>query len=94
MRILLLILFLTSCREVTVTWEMQAHREDGSYLPPEEVAYCEIWYGDSFADINTAKFYCYNDSVELLIPDGDTFFIIRAVDTEGLESRWSDIIVI
>ena len=91
MRTLLLItLLLASCRSVRVNFEAPEYRENGNYITLDEILTCEVWYGDSFDSIFSAVTPCSDESMELAITDNTTFFIIRAIDGNGIMSDWSD----
>ena len=94
MRILLLILLLTGCREVLVTFGAPEKREDGRYISPEELAYCEILYGDSYNEVYTARIDCSDESATIHISDRETFVTIRAFDRDGNESTWHRAVIV
>jgi hypothetical protein len=80
-----------------VSWNVPNARTDGSALPLSEIAGYTVHYGLSLGDYSTHIKVNDNSIVSTVIndiPAGTYYVAVSARDTEGLESDYSDAIVV
>jgi hypothetical protein len=87
----------TSSDIVNLNWKAPTTRSDGSYLPTSELAGYRVYMGTSsdnlteLVDLNddTITNYTIND-----LSTGNYYFAVSAYDINGLESGYSQVILI
>jgi len=79
--------------EVTLSWVAPAEREDNTALSLSAIAGYKIYYGTAQGQYSnnvtinnsTAAGYTFSD-----LPAGTYYFVVTTIDTDGLESQYSD----
>jgi hypothetical protein len=89
-------LALLSCGRSDVMWEVPTEREDGTYLPPEELGECEIARRHLVFDNMGGSIFapCRDGQADLPIGSGQWAVKIRSTDINGIKSAWSDEVLI
>ena len=86
-----------TAERVDLSWTPPSTRSDGSYLPLSELAGYRVYMGTSSNDLaplvdlndDTVTSYTVNG-----LSSGNYYFAVSAYDTNGLESGYSQIILI
>jgi VCBS repeat-containing protein len=79
--------------EVTLSWTAPAEREDNSALSLSAIAGYRIYYGASqgqYSDNVTINDSSATDYTFADLPAGTYYFVVTTIDTDGLESQYSD----
>jgi hypothetical protein len=75
---------------ITVSWEIPTAREDGTILNPDEILRYEL-------DCDGIIYPVGSDITQYAVSglkSGPTVCRVRAIDTDGLESKWSDAVTV
>ena len=82
---------------VSLAWSAPSTRTDGSYLPLTELAGYRVYYGTTaddmapLVDLNDIAITQYTVSN---LPAGNYYFAVSVYDIDGLESGYSQVILI
>lgn len=82
-------------KEIAVSWDIPAVREDGSAMPPTEIAYTEVSLstdaGKTFASLAQVKTDATQSVKRAPVPDGAYLFRLVVVGTNGKKGKPVDI---